>query len=296
MKTIDFFIREELSQRTSEKEIARDDRIIDVYERFPKLRLIDDKIIELRRSNILKILDNEMDSSEFVNKEESKLQKERAKFIKEHLIPNDFDTLIVQCQKCNDTGFVVKNGPVNVRKVCSCMKIPLEQSYKEAGLSDYSFVEPKNLKDSEVKNQKNIRAAAKKRLDKVIEDLIVSKPQGILIYSDGTQTGKTYLSVCVAKMVINFGYGAMFIRTDSILSLSEEKIEDLKKCDFLVIDGYLGSLTRSGKTGEILDGILESRNYKNLPTIIVTSETPDETVTNSYERVASKLSTAERIK
>ena len=97
-------------------------------------------------------------------------------------------------------------------------------------------------------------------------------------------------------MVINFGYGAMSIRTDSILSLSEEKIEDLKKCDFLVIDGYLGSLTRSGKTGEILDGILESRNYKNLPTIIVTSETPDETVTNSYERVASKLSTAERIK
>ena len=289
MKTIDYFIREELSQRTAE-------RIIDVYERFPKLRVIDDKIIALRRSNILKILDNEMDSSDFVSKEEDKLQKERAKFVKEHLIPTDFDTLIIQCEKCKDTGYIVKNGPVNVRKVCSCMKLPIELSYKEAGLSDYGFVEPKNLKDSEIKNQKNIRAAAKKRLDKVIEDIIVEKPQGILIYSDGTQTGKTYLSVCVAKMVINFGYSAMFIRTDSIANLSADKIEDLKRCDFLVIDGYLGSLTRSGKTGEILDGILETRNYSNLPTIIVTSETPDETVTNSYERVASKLSTAERIK
>ena len=293
MKTIDSLIRNTISNRNALMETERDRRILSIYEKYPDLRRIDSDISDIRRDTLMKLLDGEIGSEDYISSEERTLLEKRSKFIKDNCISADFDRVGVECEKCGDTGFIKKRG--NIRTVCSCMKAELEKAYEEAGLGDFYSVKPSALDESQIKNSSNKRKTARERLDKVMADLLSGKDQSTIIYSDGSSTGKTFLAVCFTKIVINCGFSGAYIKTDDLMETTEDQLDDLRLCDFLVIDDFSGAQTKNYKVRYNLNRILETRILRNLFTLIVTGESPEEAVRDSDERIASKLSRLESI-
>lgn len=290
MRTIDMIISATLSNRDAVKQIERDARVLRTYEKYPELQRIDNNIKDNIRANLMKILDNELDPEDIQNEEENRLLKAREQFLRMNCISSDFDKLWPVCEKCDDTGFVSKG---NIRRVCSCMRDELEEAYKEAGLGDYSSVKPSLLDEKAIKNQENKRKEARSRLDSVIASLIDKKEQSALIYCDKAQTGKTFLSICFTKVVIQCGFSGCYVKMDDLMNASDERVSDYKYCDFLVIDDFSSVLTNNFKIRFALDRILETRLNNGKFMLIIMNESPSEAVNKSDEKIAAKLSRLE---
>ena len=63
MRTIDSFINETLNSRQVQKQIDMEGRIDKTYEKYPELQEIDEKILEIRKEKIMKLLDKYRSSS-----------------------------------------------------------------------------------------------------------------------------------------------------------------------------------------------------------------------------------------
>ena len=292
MRTIDSFINETLNSRQVQKQIDMEGRIDKTYEKYPELQEIDEKILEIRKEKIMKLLENESSSPDLESKDENDLKAKRAKFLKNNCIAPEFDQEWVICEKCNDTGYVKKGS---IRTVCSCMKDELEDAFKAAGLGDFKNIKPSLMDPKAIKNPKNKRAEARKKLDSVMAGIFKGEPQSSLIYSDGAQTGKTFLSVCVTKILIGCGLNAVYVKLEDLYDMSESELEDVRYADFLIIDDFISSSTKSFKIAAALNRILEFRSMNEKFTMLVMGESPSEAVSGSEERVAAKLSHMECI-
>ena len=118
MRTIDSFINETLNSRQVQKEIELDERIAKTYDKYPDLRKIDVKLLDVRRDSMMMLLDGEITEDEIISDSEKKLIEQRAKFLKDNCIMPEFDKIWAVCEKCNDTGYVERG---KFKAVCSCM-------------------------------------------------------------------------------------------------------------------------------------------------------------------------------
>ena len=292
MRTIDSFINETLNSRQVQKEIELDERIAKTYDKYPDLRKIDVKLLDVRRDSMMMLLDGEITEDEIISDSEKKLIEQRAKFLKDNCIMPEFDKIWAVCEKCNDTGYVERG---KFKAVCSCMKEDLSRAYNEAGLADYKNIKPSHLSTDAIKNPTNKRDQAKKKLDAAMSALLNGEPMNSVIYQDGPQTGKTFLSVCVTKILIGCGKNAIYIKLEDLYDKNDYDLEDIRYCDFLIIDDFTSSGTKSYKIASALNRILECRSINNKFTLIVMGESPAEAVSGSEERIAAKLSRLECI-
>ena len=290
MRTIDMIISATLSNRDTVKQIERDERVIRTYEKYPELQRIDNNIKDNIRANLMKILDDELDPDNLHDDEERNLLEKREQFLKVNCISADFDKLWPVCEKCGDTGFIRKG---NLRVVCKCMGDELSEAFREAGLGDFESVRPSLLDLKAIKNPENKRKEARSKLDSVIVSITDKKEQKPLIYSDKAQTGKTYLAICFTKVAIGCGLSGCYVKMDDLINASDERVNDYKYCDFLVIDDFSSILTNNFKIRFALDRILETRLNNGKFTLIIMNESPAEAVDKSDEKIAAKLSRLE---
>ncbi len=292
MKTINDFISETCSHRRARKEALRDERILDTYTKYPELERIDEFVFKIRRTNIIKMLEELTDPANVVNEEVNELNTKRANFIKDHGIDPKFDELQPECPKCNDTGYIQKKS---LSVVCSCMGEELIDAYNAAGLKDFDSVVPKNFKVDYIKNFAARRDVVHKKLVNILSSIAEGKKHSTYVYSDGVQTGKTYLSVVITKIAITLGLSAAYIKCEDLQTMTPEDVEEFKRIKLLIIDDYIGATTRSRYLAYNLNVILEARENLGYATVVVSNETKIEIVQNSDERIAGKLSRAREI-
>lgn len=289
MRTINTIISETRSLRQARMENLRDDRIASAYRKFPELERIDTVLFTARRNNLLRVIQNQIDVEAVIDDNVKHITETRNNFLNSHNIPLDFDELIPECKLCNDTGFVKKKS---LTVVCNCMSQELIEAYNEAGLSDYNSVLPNNFKPSYIPKSADRRTDVHKSLVKILNSISEGKSHSVYIYSDGAQTGKTFLSVVITKIAITLGLSAVYVKCEDILNYSDDSIDGLKHFDLLIIDDYVSGVTRMRNLAGTLNSILEARKNRGLATVIVSNETKIEMVENSDERIAGKLSSA----
>ena len=88
---------------------------------------------------------------------------------------------------------------------------------------------------------------------------------------------------------------AVYVKLDDLYDMSESELEDVRYADFLIIDDFISSSTKSFKIAAALNRILEFRSMNEKFTMLVMGESPSEAVSGSEERVAAKLSHMECI-
>lgn len=309
--------KEILKQRDIKRQKKIDEAIIKknkLYQDYPKLEEIDRKINMMA----LKITRNIVASDEITRQIEEenmkinldKLEKEKNKILKqigikiEDLEP-DFD-----CKICNDTGVITKD---NITNYCNCFKQEiLNYTYKQSNilkLQDENFKTFDNCYYSNKvdKEKYGIEKSPFENIELIKKISIEfckninSEKQKNLLFTGNTGLGKTFLSNCIAKEVIEKGLNVVYqtspILMDQILDYKftydktneqKEKYNKIFNVDLLIIDD-LGTETMNNNKFTELFNIINTRLLNNKKMVISTNLTLNDLYNRYDERILSRL-------
>lgn len=309
--------KEILKKRDIKRQKKIDEAIIkkkNTYRDYPELEEIETKINMLA----LNITRNIVASDEItrqVEKENMKLKLDRLedqkqKILKKIGIKNEDLEPNFDCKICNDTGMITKD---NITSYCNCFKQEvLNYTYKQSNilkLDDENFKTFDNCYYSS-KTNKEKYGIEKSPLDniEIIKNIAIEFCKNIkcenqknLLFTGNTGLGKTFLSNCIAKEVIDKGLNVVYqtspILMDQILEYKfsydktetqKEKYNKIFNVDLLIIDD-LGTETMNNNKFTELFNIINTRLLNNKKMVISTNLSLNDLYNRYDERILSRL-------
>lgn len=277
------------------------DRKKEIEKLYPEIIEIDTNIKKLSLQLSLAILKSN-NTDETIKTYRDKITDLRAQKY-EMLVSKGYDqeylSLHYRCNKCKDTGFIGTEK-------CSCYKKKLVSLYYKNSLLqdtvinknfnkfDISLFSPHKTGDEKFSPRRNMENI----LEYVLHDYIpnFSNSNINLLFFGTPGSGKSYLSYCIAKELLDLGHLVVYKTSDELISdlrsirfNNDKKLEEfLLDCDLLIIDD-LGAEQRNDFSTTELFNLLNKKLLKNKKMLISTNlSLPD--ITKLYsERISSRL-------
>ena len=266
----------------------------------PKVMELDNEIQKLSISLPMSILrgipEEELNA---VRENITTLREKKYELLTANGYPMDYLTLHYQCTKCKDTGFIGN-------KKCSCYKSKLVKLYYqtselENSLHNCNFKNFNiNLFSSTYDN--NHKYTQKKNMEMIYEFIIggylpnFEKSNTNLLFYGESGTGKTFLSWCIAKELLDKGYLVIYKTSDELIkdlrSIALENnstlLDLLINCDLLIIDD-LGSEQITDFSSTELFTLINKKILKNKKMLISTNLSLPLISKRDSERISSRI-------
>lgn len=277
---------EQIREKNSIEEQRRQSEVIGKIPGFKELRL---EIKELQKKRIFEAFK----TGEYDDKI-SALRKTAEDLLISNGFSSDYLKPIFSCAACQDTG-AAENG-----KRCVCFKKRvLEDKLSEARLLDtnISFEQFNfNVFDDEPiengKSQRFMMKKAKQLSEKYANDFPACS--SILLISGGIGLGKTYISKCIMRRVIERGYTAAYYTAYRLFSVFHQHrlgedvdLDPVMEVPLLIIDDIGTEPMTKNVTIEYFFDLINERS--GLRTIIVTNLPFEEIFARYGERIHSRL-------
>ncbi|MCC8073731.1 MAG: ATP-binding protein [Clostridiales bacterium] len=291
-----------LERRREKANIDAQERFDEISRKLPELDVIQRKLaqIGLNISKVFLYSDDKRSGIEELMEQSLELQAQKKKILTSNGYSEDALAVHYTCEHCSDTGFI-KN------RRCQCHKeilkdIVRSDIQKIAPLSECTF-DSFNVEYYPEESLEN--AVSPKHKAELIKNscqkyaVNFAKGSASLLLMGGTGLGKTHLSLAIANVVINRGFGVVYGTSQNILSdLQNENfgrtdnlrysVHDVLECDLLILDD-LGTEFVNSYTVSTLFNIINSRLASKLPTIISTNFTFDELEDKYDQRITSRI-------
>ena len=286
-------------RRTAEKNI----RVQKVYNMIPEIFEIDKMISIEGANNIRKILSDPQNADKY-NREYKKFvsekKKERNNILRDNKISIHFDEIKYDCKLCNDTGFL-ENG-----KKCNCLlqKI-IEEKYKKSNL--YNNIKDENFDtfsfdyyskkktEGDMSPYDYIKRVYKRAIN--FCDNFDTFDKSLLFYGE-SGLGKTFLSSCIAKRLMDNGKTVLYLRAQQLFLAYEDyrfmrngensDLDDIYNADLLIIDD-LGTEQQNKNNFAFFFDLLNERLEKGKKIIINTNYTMDKLEDMYTQRFTSRI-------
>lgn len=298
----------EYERKKDRQEKAKRERIIEVYEKIPAIKGIDEEIFQAGLNISKRIIGNPDNYKKDIEKGKEiieKLKMEKAYLLTESNIPLDYMEVKYECQSCKDTGYL-DNGDK-----CNCLKQALvSKAYKMSNLEN--VLEKQNFKNFKIdifkdepfegetmtprENMTDIVGIA----EGFINNFDENNGQNLLFYGT-TGLGKTFLCSCIAKSLLDKNKIVIYQTAFTILEilesrrfgkgdkrLGEYQYDLLFDSDLLIIDDLGTEISNTFTNAEIFN-IVNTRIIKGKKTIISTNLTPKEISEIYTDRVFSRI-------
>lgn len=282
----------------------RSSRLVEVYGKLPQISEIDKEISIMGNRMVQLILSEPIRAKEFTDMAKDKLselKKLRSSILVSNGYTADYTDMHYSCPVCEDTGLCADGE-------CECMKKRLrEQAYRESNL--YELIQTQSFEsfnlflfDDNADNGISARETARQNMEfcKKYANNFDSETQSILMYG-GAGLGKTFLSTCIAKRVIDSGKNVIYQSAVSMFSYymdylfkrvpadrAREDFERFKRCDLFIIDD-LGAEATNASMSAFLFELLNDRVLNGRKTIISTNYTLNEIAATYSERIHSRM-------
>jgi DNA replication protein DnaC len=211
----------------------------------------------------------------------------------------EYLNLRYHCNKCKDTGFI---GPVK----CSCYKQKLVKLYyKNSELEntvalnnfdnfDLNLFSNHKLGDEKFTPRKNMENILQFVLREYLPEF--SKTSTNMLFYGNPGSGKTYLSYCIAKAILDLGYLVVYKTSDELIKNLREirfnndsSLESLiLECDLLIIDDLGAEHLNEFSITELFN-VINKRILTNKKMLISTNLTLPGITKQYSERIASRL-------
>lgn len=284
-----------------EEENLLKERRAEIEKKIPEVMNIEREIARLGLKLSIEMISGGQDIDALIAKQKEKITELRVR--KSELLvsrgyPLDFLELHYRCGRCRDTGYIGA-------KKCPCFKNKLIELYYE-GSDIKRILKENNFSNFDIEVYSSSRRAAEpKSPRKNIEDTLSKAWNFIeefenssenLLFFGGPGTGKTFLSHCIAKELLDRGFFVVYKTSEELVSdlkkvrfEADSELEDmLLNCDLLIIDD-LGSeqITDFSKTE--LFTFLNKKLLKGSK-MLVSTNCGLESLANLYsERISSRL-------
>jgi DNA replication protein DnaC len=243
-------------------------------------------------------MDNREEYLNKLRKQITELRIKKSELLVGNGFPIDYLNHRYRCSKCKDTGFIETSR-------CSCYKQKLVHLYyknsdlnhilKENNFDHFNmeYYSSKRSGDEPESPRKNMEKVLSKSINfiKNFENL----NENLLFYGN-SGTGKTFLSNCIAKELLDKGLFVVYRTADELIqNLKAVRFENdnaleelLVDCDLLVIDD-LGTEQINDFSKTELFNILNKRLLKQKKMLISTNYTLKELSKTYSERITSRL-------
>lgn len=280
-------------------------RIRYAYRKVPRLREIDDAIASVSVSQARKMLDGDPKALSSLKEQLAAYRKEREDLLLRYEFPADYFEPAYSCRDCKDTGFI--GG-----KRCHCFKqAAIDLVYTQSNLKDILIRENFSTFSYDYYSDEDINpatglsslATVKNAVEKC-HDFIrhFGEPEtfsNLYFYGD-TGIGKTFLSNCIAKELLDAGYSVIYftafqlfdILSKGVFDKDEDAIaahQNIYTCDLLIIDDLGTELYNSFTTSQLFL-CLNERILRKKSTIISTNLEMKQLADIYSERVLSRIS------
>ena len=287
-------------QRQLDNEHALRKRYETACSMIPKLPALDDAISSISIKQARLLLDGHEDALSELKEEISRLSAQKQALLCSHGFPEDYLELHYLCPDCKDTGYIGTNK-------CHCFKKAIvDLLYTQSNLQE--ILEKENFStfslDYYSSNHKD-PLTGRSSLEAVqtalhicheFVDTFSEDFRNILLYGD-TGVGKTFLSHCIAKEVMDSSYSVIYFSASRLFDVlaknmfgkkeeeTDDSLEYIYNCDLLIIDDLGNTFTISQ-----LFSCLNERILRRKSTIISTNLALDDIKTIYSERIFSRIS------
>jgi len=305
MQYHDAAIRKIMNEYDEARSIARTKRdalVEKVHNDVPEIKKIEDEINRLGLENFGKILKNPNKSKE-INEEFKKnlanLEEKKKEILKNNGISEDYDEVKYNCEKCLDTGF-------EDTKKCSCfiqklINMRYDLSNMKGMLHDFSefsfdYYTDKMVESLDMTEKENMEIIYKKALD-----FCENENAKNLFFYGGCGFGKTFLSSCIAKRMMDCGKTVIYTSATGLFSDYEDykfgkkenddfemMREIMRDADLVIIDD-LGCEVASSLSVQLLNEIMNERILQNKKMIISTNMNMKGITARYSDRVSSRI-------
>lgn len=276
-------------------ERENNDRIAFINEHYPEYSHLGDEIASLSAEHIKATLGTGGSSAEDIIRRIDELSKKRADLLIKAGYPADYLEVKYNCPDCKDTGYI------DGRK-CHCLRqniinILYSQSHisqllKEDNFSSLSY---DYYEGEDLDRFKSAVSAARSFTDNFDKDY------QNLLFCGTVGTGKSFLSCCIARELLDRGYCVIYFSAVKLFEAlsdvmfnhgdpeeSRSVLSDIYECDLLIIDD-LGTELMSSAVATQLFSLLNERHLSQRSTVISTNLTLEDLKDRYEDRIFSRI-------
>ncbi len=298
-------IMREYERVQAQQRRAFKERMQEIYTKLPEYKKLEDSAARIAIEKYNSIMDGDEADTKKLEEDLRELENKKRQLIKAAGYPEDFDKMRYNCPDCKDTGKDSSGGK------CRCFRkkeiallyaqSKIESILKKENFDNLSYeyydssrLLPK-LGITQADYMKSIISKCKDFVEKFKdsgENLLFMGPAGV---------GKTYLSNCIAKELIDRYYSVIYLTSNELFDVvgkvktDRDATEDMKElynyileCDLLIIDD-LGTELNNLLVSSQLFFIINHRITVKKSTIISTNLSMSMLRDSYTERVSSRL-------
>ncbi|MDE7197494.1 MAG: ATP-binding protein [Lachnospiraceae bacterium] len=287
------FRQYEEKQRKNRLEAER--RREDVYGRIPEYRGLEDAVASLSVTQGKKLLSGDENALEDLQKDLSNLKAQKKQLLLDAGFPEDYLEPSFSCPDCQDTGYIN-------REKCHCFRqSEITLLYEQSGIQDMLKQNNFSLLSYEFYTGEALTLFqnAVKTCQSFIKNF--NSDYHNLFFYGTVGTGKSFLSCCVAKELMDQGHSVIYFGATGLFDLlsdaafqtknrdeRQSAYSDLYRCDLLIIDD-LGTELTNQFTSSQLFSLLNERQLGKKSTLISTNFTLAQLRDRYSDRIFSRI-------
>ena len=292
------------NQRQFQDKYEQDQRKEEVYQKVPQIRQIEDEISSQAVRCARKLLDGDTNAKEELKQHIEDLREQKEVLLSAFGFPADYMEMHYACPECQDTGYV------DGRK-CRCFKKEeIRLLYSQSNIEEvllrenfdsfsYEYYDDRvvipEIQMTVADYMRQVHTWCKEYVENF------EKKGGNLIFTGSTGVGKTFLTNCIAKALIDQYQSVIYLSSNDLFDVfsknkfhydTEEEMKDMYQyildCDLLIIDDLGTELNNTFVSSQLFYCINE-RLLRKKSTIISTNLSMTMLRDTYSDRISSRI-------
>lgn len=266
-----------------------------VYQKIPAYEALDRQVAAISIEQGKKLLGGEADALPKLKQRLKELSAQKASLLRENGFPENYLSPVYECDKCQDTGYIAN-------KKCSCFRAAeIDLIYEQSHIK--TLLETENFSSLSYDYYAGEDLEKFTKAVQICQNFVKSfnKDYRNLFFYGTVGTGKSFLSCCIAKELIDMGNFVIYFSASQLFDIlskstfekdSMEAIsgisEDICDCELLIIDDLGTELTNAFVSSQLFS-CLNNRHLRKKATIITTNLSLGELRDRYSDRIFSRI-------
>ena len=297
-------VMREYQQQQLRNKHDQDIRVAEVYARIPQIKALDQEIGTQAAACARRVLDGDTGARDQLRAELADLREQKELLLTSAGFAKDYLTMHYRCPDCKDTGYA--GG-----KRCHCFEqARMQILYSQSNLKEvlerenfntfsYEWFDDREVVPELGMTERAYRKWVEQRCRQFVQDF--KSKGGNLLFTGGTGVGKTFLTNCIAKALIDQYVSVIYLSSHDLFEIfsrhkfrreaeeeSEEAYRHILECEMLIIDD-LGTEMNNSFVSSQLFYCVNERISRGKGTIISTNLSMDKLRDTYSDRVTSRI-------